>query len=121
MRWFLIVWLGCSSAGPSKPAPISPADRRQTVAEGIAVLCASSWNGELYGTAARHWVPDSLHEAIKNDEVVRLIGALTSPDAKRPELFDGFLAENHVVQPTCPFRDRLPSWPRELPVAPPPE
>ncbi len=50
---------------------------------------------------------------ITNDEVIKLMSVLTFPDVKRVQIFDAVLAENHIDPFPCPFRERLPSWPRD--------
>ena len=113
--WTLALLVACSPHAP--PARASAA---QDVHGGLVVLCASRWNGELYGSRFLRWIPDELHHTITNDEVMKLVTALSDPARDRTGMFDAFVAENRVARPpACPFRDRLASWPTELPILPP--
>jgi hypothetical protein len=57
---------------------------------------------------------------VTNVDVVKLVGGLSSRDTKRGALFDGFLAEHGLTGMACPLRDRVESWPREIPIVPKP-
>ena len=107
----------CSSHTAPPAAAAAPAE--QDVRAGLAILCASRWNGEVYGTGFMRRLPGELQEHITNDEVMKLVSALASPVRDRTGMFDAFVAENHVGDlGACPFRARLASWPPELPVIP---
>jgi len=108
--------IACSSHAPAPSAPAAAA--KQDVRAALAILCASRWNGELYGDHFRRWVPDEINGQIANDEVRKLVAALASPMRDRTGMFDQFVAENHVAVASCPFRERLARWPPELPVIP---
>src|SRR5215470_2046413 len=122
MRWLLslLLLLACGSHVTAASKSASPSlATTQGVREGLEVLCASRWNGQLFGNRFMQWIPDELHEQITNKEVTKLVIALTGPMSDRTIMFDAFVAENHIANfSTCPFRDRLASWPSELPVIP---
>jgi hypothetical protein len=107
--------LGCGR-GAREPAPVAKTSAAQTAREGVAMLCASTWNGELEGGPRPRlsWIPDELRRSITNPDVRRVMVALTSPDVQRTAMFDAFLAEHGIAGLVCPFRDRLASWPRDL-------
>lgn len=109
--------VACSSHATPPPEAAAPA--KQDVRAGLAILCASRWNGEVYGRGFMRRLPDELQERITNDEVMKLVSALASPVRDRTGMFDAFVAENHVGGlAACPLRERLASWPPELPVIP---
>jgi hypothetical protein len=116
-RSALVLLFACGSHDAAPPATPDP-PAAQSVRDGLQILCSSRWNGQLYGNKFLRWIPDELHERISNNAVTKLVNALTDPDVRRAEMFDAFVAENHVEHLACPLRDRLPSWPNELPIIP---
>jgi len=115
--------LGGCGGGRAKPSPplitatappdAAPPDAtagegEQTIAQAMAILCESTWDGKAEEYAMRRWIPDELAAQITNDDVVHLIGALVDADRKA-ELLRDYLADNSLLDLDCPLVYRLES------------
>jgi hypothetical protein len=117
------ILLGCGG-GHAKPPPSPPisatappdaatadaaaGEGEQTIAQAMAILCESTWDGKAEEYAMRRWIPDELAAQITNDDVTKLIGAIVDAERKA-ELLRDYLADNSLLDLDCPLEFRLES------------